>query len=142
VASSAASQIVTFEEFEANFRSRELRRHGAKVKLPDQSFQVLVMLLERPGELVTREELHTQLWPADTFIDFDHGLNNAVNRLREALGDAADNPRFAETLPRRGYRFIGTTNGAAIYTPGVSDAKNVPAGVLIQKDKGTKRWMA
>jgi DNA-binding winged helix-turn-helix (wHTH) protein len=140
VASSPASEVVTFAEFQADLRARELRWLGAKVKLPDQSFQVLAMLLERPGKLVTREELHTQLWPADTFIDFDHGLNNAVNRLREALGDSADNPRFVETLPRRGYRFIGTTNGA-IYAPGVSDAQSVPAEVLTQKEKGSKRWM-
>jgi eukaryotic-like serine/threonine-protein kinase len=111
VASSPASEVVTFEEFEANLRARELRRLGAKVKLPDQSFQVLVMLLEHPGELVTREEIRKRLWPGDTFVDFDHGLNNAVNRLREAIGDSADSPRFVETLPRRGYRFIATANG-------------------------------
>jgi DNA-binding winged helix-turn-helix (wHTH) protein len=132
VASSPASEVVTFAEFQADLRARELRWLGAKVKLPDQSFQVLAMLLERPGKLVTREELHTQLWPADTFIDFDHGLNNAVNRLREALGDSADNPRFVETLPRRGYRFIGTTNGA-IYAPGFSDAQRVPAVFISHK---------
>jgi len=79
---------------------------GVKVRLPDQSFQILAMLLERPGQLVTREEIRQRLWPGDTFVDFDHGLNNAVNRLREALGDSADSPSFVETLPRRGYRFI------------------------------------
>ncbi len=99
-------ESISFGQFEANLRCRELRRDGAKVRLPDQSFQVLALLLERPGELVTREEIHRRLWPADTFVDFDHGLNNAVNRLREALGDSADAPRFIETLPRRGYRFI------------------------------------
>lgn len=111
MASSPASEIVTFAEFEADLRARELRRLGAKVKLPDQSFQVLVMLLEHPGELVTREEIRNRLWPGDTFVDFDHGLNNAVNRLREAIGDSADSPRFVETLPRRGYRFVCATNG-------------------------------
>jgi DNA-binding winged helix-turn-helix (wHTH) protein len=106
VASSRTSETVTFAEFEANLRARELRRHGTRVKLPDQPFQVLAMLLEHPGELVTREEFRDRLWPGDTFVDFDHGLNNAVNRLREAIGDSADSPRFVETLPRRGYRFI------------------------------------
>jgi TolB-like protein/DNA-binding winged helix-turn-helix (wHTH) protein len=106
VASPASVQIITFEEFEAKLSSRELCRKGARVRLPDQSFQILAMLLERPGELITREEIRERLWPGDTFVDFDHGLNNAVNRLREALGDSAGSPRFVETLPRRGYRFI------------------------------------
>ena len=100
-------EFVRFGEYEAHLRSRELRREGAIVRLPDQSFEVLAMLLEQPGNLVTREDLRKRLWPADTFVDFDHGLNNAVKRLRDALGDSADVPRFVETLPRRGYRFIG-----------------------------------
>src|ERR1700741_5075106 len=95
-----------FGKYEANLRSRELRRDGAAVRLPDQSFEVLAMLLEQPGQLVPREDLRNRLWPGDTFVDFDHGLNNAVKRLRDALGDSADVPRFVETLPRRGYRFI------------------------------------
>ena len=106
--SSTSVEVVRFNEFEANLRSRELRREGVSVRLPDQSFEVLAMLLERPGELLGREEIRKRLWAADTFVDFDHGLNNAVNRLRDALGDSADAPRFVETLPRRGYRFIGT----------------------------------
>jgi len=100
-------QVVRFGEYEADLRSRELRRDGATVRLPDQSFEVLAMLLEQPGGLVGREDLRKRLWPADTFVDFDHGLNNAVKRLRDALGDSADVPQFVETLPRRGYRFIG-----------------------------------
>jgi TolB-like protein/DNA-binding winged helix-turn-helix (wHTH) protein/Tfp pilus assembly protein PilF len=107
----ARSEIILFGEFEANLRSRELRRGGLKVRLPDQSFQVLAMLLAQPGELVTREDIHKALWPNDTFVDFDHGLNNAVSRLREALGDESECPSFVETLPRRGYRFIGKLNG-------------------------------
>lgn len=83
------------------------------MRVPDQSFQILALLLVNPGELVPREDIRKKLWPDDTFVDFDHGLNNAVNRLREALGDSADVPRFIETLPRRGYRFIGTVNGSA-----------------------------
>ena len=95
-----------FGVFEVDLRTEELRKQGLKLRLPRQSFAVLSLLLERPGELVTREELREKLWPVDTFVDFDHGLNAAVNRLREALGDSADVPRFVETLPRRGYRFI------------------------------------
>jgi DNA-binding winged helix-turn-helix (wHTH) protein/TolB-like protein len=102
----APPRVVRFGTFEADFRARELRKAGVRIKLHDQPFQVLAMLLDRPGELVTREEIRKQLWPGDTFIDFDHGLNNAVGRLREALGDSADTPRFIETLPRKGYRFI------------------------------------
>jgi TolB-like protein/DNA-binding winged helix-turn-helix (wHTH) protein/cytochrome c-type biogenesis protein CcmH/NrfG len=98
--------MITFGDFEVKLGTRELCRKGIRVRLPDQSFQILAMLLERPGELVTREEIQKRLWPGDTFVDFDHGLNNAVNRLREALRDSADKPRFVETLPRRGYRFI------------------------------------
>jgi DNA-binding winged helix-turn-helix (wHTH) protein/TolB-like protein len=98
--------VVRFGIFEADFRARELRKAGVRIKLHDQPFQVLAMLLDRPGELVNRDEIRDRLWPKDTFVDFDHGLNNAVARLREALGDSADSPRFIETLPRRGYRFI------------------------------------
>jgi len=103
-----SNEIIRFGEFEADLGLRELRRNGPRVRLPGQSFEVLAMLLERPGELVTREELREKLWPTNTFVDFDHGLNNAVNRLREALGDSAESPHFVETLPRRGYRFFGT----------------------------------
>jgi TolB-like protein/DNA-binding winged helix-turn-helix (wHTH) protein/Tfp pilus assembly protein PilF len=104
--SPASDQVVRFGVFEANLRSGELRKSGIKIKLHDQPFKILAMLLERPGEVVTREELRQKLWAADTFVDFDHGLNNAVLRLREVLGDSADTPRFIETIPRRGYRLI------------------------------------
>jgi TolB-like protein/DNA-binding winged helix-turn-helix (wHTH) protein/predicted Zn-dependent protease len=89
-----------------DLRAGELRKHGVRIRLQAQPFQILGMLLERPGEVVTREELRQALWAGDTFVDFDHGLNNAINRLRETLGDSAESPRFVETLPRRGYRFI------------------------------------
>ena len=95
-----------FGVFEADLRAGEIRKDGRKVKLQEQPFQVLAMLLERAGDVVTREEIQKQLWPEDTFVDFEHGLNIAINKIREALGDSADNPRFVETLPRRGYRFI------------------------------------
>jgi Tol biopolymer transport system component/DNA-binding winged helix-turn-helix (wHTH) protein len=97
---------VQFGLFEVDLQARELRKSGVKIKLNEQPFQVLTVLLERPGEVVTREELQTRLWPSDTFVDFDLSLNSAVKKLRQALGDESDNPRFVETLYRRGYRFI------------------------------------
>ncbi|MGH9776881.1 MAG: winged helix-turn-helix domain-containing tetratricopeptide repeat protein [Candidatus Acidiferrales bacterium] len=100
------SSRVRFGDFEANLRSGELRHHGLKVKLGDQSFQILALLLKDPGEVVTREQLQQKLWTEDTFVDFEAGLNSAIKRLRDALGDSADEPRFIETLPRRGYRFL------------------------------------
>jgi TolB-like protein/DNA-binding winged helix-turn-helix (wHTH) protein len=106
---------VRFGVFQLDLRTGELRKAGVRISLPEQPFQVLQALLERPGDLVTREELRQRLWPAETFVDFEHGLNAAVRRLRDALGDSADVPRFVETLPRRGYRFI-----APITAPSVS----------------------
>lgn len=97
---------IRFGDFEADLQAGQLRKLGFRIKLQEQPFQILVLMLERPGEVVTREELRQRLWPGDTFVDFDHGLNNAINRLREALNDSADAPRFIETLPRRGYRFV------------------------------------
>src|SRR6266478_1025120 len=112
--------ILRFGVFEVDVSSGELRKQGVRIKLQEQPFHVLAVLLERPGEVVTREELRNQNWPADTFVDFDNSLNTAINKLREALGDSADNPRFIETLPRRGYRLIapvteadGATRGTA-----------------------------
>src|SRR6476660_5418707 len=98
--------VFRFGVFEVDRQSGELRKQGVRVRLRDQAFQVLLLLLERPGKVVTREDLQRRLWTADTFVDFDRGLNKAVNRLREALGDSAESPRFIETLPKRGYRFI------------------------------------
>src|SRR6478672_515992 len=98
--------IVRFSTFELNLQTGELRQRGQKVKLQEQPFQVLAALLERPGEIVTREELRSRLWPSDTFVDFDHSLNAAIKRLRDALGESAETPIFVETLARRGYRFI------------------------------------
>ena len=95
-----------FGVFEADLFAKELRKSGVRIKLQEQPFQVLAALLQRSGEVITREELREKLWPADTFVDFDNGLNTAINKIREVLGDLAHNPRFIETLPRRGYRFI------------------------------------
>jgi Tol biopolymer transport system component/DNA-binding winged helix-turn-helix (wHTH) protein len=101
-------KVVCFGVFEANRATGELRKQGLKLKLPPQSFQVLTMLLERPGELVTREEIQKRLWPADTFVDFDHSLNTAINKIRETLADNAETPHFIETIPRKGYRFVAS----------------------------------
>src|SRR5713101_5895742 len=109
----SSSSIVRFGTFEVNLQTGELRRRGQKVKLQEQPLQVLAALLERPGEMVTREELRSKLWPADTFVDFDHGLNAAIKRLRDALGESAEAPVFIETLARRGYRFIAPVNGSS-----------------------------
>jgi Tol biopolymer transport system component/DNA-binding winged helix-turn-helix (wHTH) protein len=102
------SSKIRFGPFEADLLTQELRNNGKRIRVPAQSFQVLQMLLDHPGDLVTREQLRSLLWPSDTFVDFEHGLNATVNRLRDALHDSADRPRWIETLPRRGYRFIGT----------------------------------
>jgi cholera toxin transcriptional activator len=101
-----SDRIARFGVFELNLAAGELRKSGTKLRLQEQPFQVLALLLERAGDVVTREELRQKLWPADTFVDFDHSLNTAVNKLREALGDSASSPRYIETLARRGYRFI------------------------------------
>jgi len=101
-----------FGVFEVDLRAGELRKHGLRIRLQEQPFQLLAMLLERAGQVVTREELQQKLWPADTFVDFDHGLNKAVNKIRDALGDSAESPRFVETAARRGYRFLAEVKGA------------------------------
>src|SRR5882672_5277884 len=106
-----APTILGFGVFEVDLRTGEVRKHGVRVKLQEQPFHVLKILLQRPGEVVTREELRSEIWQSDTFVDFDNGLNTSINKLREALGDSADSPRFIETLPRRGYRFIAQVTG-------------------------------
>jgi len=120
---SSSQQSIRFGDFEVDPRSGELRKHGIRVKLQVQPFQVLQILLECPGDVVNREELQKKIWPSDTFVDFDQGLNNAVKKLREALGDDAEKPRFIETLSRRGYRFIGSVQNGAPRAVGKSDSK-------------------
>jgi len=117
--------VVRFGLFELDLQARELRKSGIRIKLQDQPFQILASLLERPGEIVTREELQKRLWPADTFVDFDLSLNSAVKKLRQALNDDSDNPRFIETLYRRGYRFIGPVNGNS-KTNGLALSESTP----------------
>src|SRR5579862_7966710 len=100
------TSTVRFGPFEADLHVGEVRRSGSRIKLQDQPFKVLQILLEHPGDLVTREELQSRIWPRESFGDFDHAVNVAVGKLRTALGDSADNPSFIETIPRRGYRFV------------------------------------
>src|ERR1700745_3423250 len=107
-----AKSTVQFGVFELNLRAGELRKRGVRVNLQEHPFLLLQMLLEHPGEIVTRDELQKRIWPSDTFVDFEQGLNNAAKRLREALSDPADAPRFVETIPRRGYRFIASINAS------------------------------
>src|SRR5205085_3211540 len=117
---------IRFGVFEVDLASGELRKQGVRIKLQDQPFQALVALIERPGEVLTREELQKRLWPSDTTVDFDRGLNKAIARVRDALGDDADNPRFIETLPARGYRFLSQVGPAA---PPVTDVRPSPADI-------------
>ena len=120
-----ASQVIRFGVFEADLHACELRKSGRRLRLQEQPFYVLAALLERPGVLVSRDELRQRLWPADPFVDFDHSLNTAVNKLREALGDSATNPRFIETLARRGYRFVAEVQaGCAETSDAVTPASN------------------
>jgi len=124
------TRVIRFAKFEVDLRAGELRKNGHRIRLQDQPFQILAMLLEHPGEIVTREEIRQKLWLADTFVDFDHGLNSAVGRLREALNDSASTPRFIETIPRRGYRFIAQlgVESSAAEEPAVASKRAV--GIL------------
>src|SRR5215475_6673025 len=135
------SQVIRFATFEVDLQAQELRKAGLRLKLTGQPFQVLAILLEKPGTVVTREELQKRLWP-DTFVDVDHNLNTAINKIREALGDSSENPRFVETLPRRGYRFIApiTTNGTA--APEVTHPTEVPSPSGPEPAARTRRRLA
>ena len=128
-------RLAQFGPYQADLRTGELRKHGIRLRLQEQPFQVLAMLLLNPGELVTREQLQKRLWPGDTFVDFDHGLNTAINKLREVLSDSSATPKYIETLPRRGYRFLGTVefkDGASAGTEETSTAPTLaaPAGKM------------
>jgi Tol biopolymer transport system component/DNA-binding winged helix-turn-helix (wHTH) protein len=127
----SSAQVVSFGLFTADLRCGELYKNGIKVKLERQPFQVLSILLEHPGELVSREELRNRVWPQDTFVDFDHALNTAITKIRVAVGDDADNPRFVETVPRRGYRFVASVNGTTGKTgSGVKSASAIRKTVV------------
>jgi TolB-like protein/DNA-binding winged helix-turn-helix (wHTH) protein len=144
--STARARIVRFGTFEADLSARELRKSGVRIKLHGQPFEVLALLLARPGEAVPREELQQRLWPTDTFVDFDHGVNTAINRLREALGDSAENPRFIETVPRRGYRFIAPVesqvsapSGSSVIPAGTSSSgTTLPATQVVSRAHGRR----
>ena len=122
-----SAHIVRFGTFEADFRAAELRKNGLRVRLQEQPFRILQLLLERPGELVTREVLRQRLWPADVFVAVDQSLNNAIKKLRAALGDPAENPRFIETVARHGYRFIAPVDPAPVAAPAVPLRRSLPS---------------
>jgi DNA-binding winged helix-turn-helix (wHTH) protein len=133
------SRVVRFGVFEVDLEEAELRKSGIRIKLQEQPFQILTMLLERPGQTVTREELRRQLWPADTFVDFDHSLNSSIKKLREALGDDSENPRFIETLHRRGYRFIAPVDD--FRAPAAERIEQVPTVTAAHAEsKNLARW--
>ena len=150
-ASAQAASVIRFGVFELDARSGELRRSGVLLNLQDQPLKVLECLLERPGELVTRDALRQRLWPGDTFVDFEQGVNAAVKRLRETLADSAESPRFVETLPRRGYRFIAPVERDDRDRPGSSpprhrinapawQASRLPSAVVEKPPAVARRW--
>ena len=136
-----APRAMRFGVFEIDPQAGELRKSGVKLKLQDQPFQVLITLLGKPGLIVTREELRKELWDTDTFVDFEHSLATAINKIRETLGDSADNPRFIETLPRRGYRFIAPVEGIE----GTAARQQRPAARIATatgRSRLTTNWLA
>ena len=128
MAVSPAEDVIRFGLFELDLKAGQLSRNGTKLRLPQQPLQVLAVLLERPGEILTRDELRQRLWSSDVFVDFDHGLNKSIQKLRDALGDSATSPRYIETIPRVGYRFIAPVrNGARPLEPEVAIKIDRPA---------------
>jgi DNA-binding winged helix-turn-helix (wHTH) protein/Flp pilus assembly protein TadD len=138
----APSRVLRFGVFQANLAARELRKHGVRIRLPGQPFCILSMLLEKPGEIITREELRQRLWASDIFVDFEHGLNSAIKKLRAALNDSSENSRYIETVPRVGYRFIAPVEQLATAGPSdfsvVNDRSTVPAPTVGMA--GRRRW--
>ena len=138
VASALVPKTIRFDVFELDVRAGELRKNGVRIKLQDQPLHILEVLLERRGDVVTRDELQQRLWPSDTFVDFEHGLYNAIKRVREALGDSAEKLRFIETLSKRGYRFIGTVKHpetVAASVPAAADSIAVLPFVNLSSDR-------
>src|SRR6202051_1085214 len=130
-------ELLRFGIFELDLRAGELRKNGLRVRLQGQPFRVLVMLLEHPGEIVTREVLQKKLWSTDTFVDFDHGLNKAINKVRDALGDSAESPRFVETVARRGYRFLAdvkVADAASVHSPELENQPHPAADARDRRD--------
>jgi DNA-binding winged helix-turn-helix (wHTH) protein len=138
-----STNVVRFDEFEVDLRAQEVYKGGRRLKLQVQPFQVLAMMLERPGEVVTREEMQKRLWPADTFVDFDHSVNTAIKKLRAALGDDKNKPRFVETLPKRGYRFLAAVKGAPAPPAQAASSASAaaPAGSKMTPDATVSPWV-
>src|SRR5215468_8280462 len=130
------TRIARFGLFEADLEQRVLTKQGFRIRLQDQPFEILSLLLQRPGEIITREEIQQKLWPADTFVAFDDGLNTAIKKLRLALGDSAENPRFIETVPRRGYRFLAPPVFAEITSPN-EDPRDTASASRVGTDLAT-----
>ena len=141
LAAGQSRSVVRFADYEVDLRAGELHKAGRKIRLQVQPFHILAMLLEHPGEVVTRAELQKKLWPADTFVDFDHSLNTAIKKLRQALCDDKKKPRFVETLPKRGYRFIGAVEHATKISPrpktGSTSALMGQVGKIYADDKAS-----
>lgn len=146
---SAADDVVRFGVFELNLLTGELRKSGVRLRLQEQPFRILALLLERPGDLVTRVELKSRIWPEAVFVDFERGLHRGVNKLRRALGDSADSPRFVETLARRGYRFMAPVEGrpTAVSAEGMRllfESRTIPLGEgenVLGRDKESAVWL-
>src|SRR5216683_7068750 len=139
MSTSGCSPLVTrFDVFEADLRAGELYKAGHRIKLQVLPFQALALLLERPGEVVTREEFEKRLWPGDTFVDFDHSVNTAIKKLRQALGDDKNKPRFVKTLPKRGYRFLVSVKGPV---PAPPAAPAVSHGLAAQAPAAASPWV-
>src|SRR5579863_4964572 len=134
-----STNTVRFEGFEVDLRAQELYKAGRKIKLQIQPFQVLAMLLEQPGEVVTREEMQKRLWPADTFVDFEHSVNTAIKKLRQALEDDIKKPRYVETLPKRGYRFLATVKKPAGATATAIETKAGEPSARVATNKA--KWV-
>ena len=146
MAVSPAEDVIRFGLFELDLKAGQLSRNGTKLRLPQQPLQLLAMLLERPGEILTRDELRQRLWSSDVFVDFDHGLNKSIQKLRDALGDSATSPRYIETIPRVGYRFIAPVrNGTRPLEPEVAIKIERPrpctCGQLVNKGRDGGCWL-
>ena len=139
--STLRARVSRFDDFELDVRSGELRKHGLRLRLRGQPLQVLAILLNRPGDVVTREEIRSQIWSADTFVDFEHSLHNAIARLRETLGDSAETPRYIETLPRHGYRFIAPVETEEAPEPSHPAQSTLPRGVSVASSRSTPRGL-
>jgi TolB-like protein/DNA-binding winged helix-turn-helix (wHTH) protein len=135
-----AGRTLRFAAFEVDLAAGELRKHGIRIKLQEQPFQILVLLLDHPGEVITREQLQQQLWPGDTFVDFDNSLNAAISKLRQALGDTAGSPRFVETLARRGYRFLAPVEGPTSDSPPAAPPPE-PSTIFVRQRRLPRLWV-